>query len=69
MWEVAENYFNNTQKYNCNIIYIRQRFMSVSQDVRSSANFIIGFNQQKGILIIFTMTYHPDILINKTLKG
>ena len=45
--EVAENYFNNARKYNCNMIYIGQRFMSVPKDVRSSANFIVGFNQQK----------------------
>ncbi len=45
--EVAENYFNNARKYNCNMIYIGQRFMAVPRDVRSSSNFIIGFNQQK----------------------
>ena len=45
--DVAENYFNNARKYNCNMIYIGQRFMSVPKDVRSSSNFIIVFNQQK----------------------
>ena len=45
--EIASDYFNNLTKYNVNIIYIVQRFMTVPKDVRSNANFIIGFTQPK----------------------
>ena len=45
--EIASDYFNNLRKYNVNMIYIGQRFMTVPKDVRSNANFIIGFHQPK----------------------
>ena len=43
----AEENFCNNRKYNCCNIYIGQRFMKVPKEVRSTANFIIGFSQQK----------------------
>lgn len=45
--EIASDYFNNLRKYNVNMIYIGQRFMTIPKDVRSNANFIIGFEQPK----------------------
>ena len=45
--EKASEYFNNLRKYNVNMIYISQRFMTVPKVVRRNANFIIGFDQPK----------------------
>ena len=43
----TSEYFCNLRKYNVNMMYIGQRFMTVPKDVRCNANFIIGFHQAK----------------------
>ena len=45
--DITSDSFNNLRKYNVNMIYIGQRFMTVPKDVRSNANFVIGFSQPK----------------------
>ena len=45
--KVGEKASDNLRKYNINMISIGQRFIIVPKDVRSNADFIIGFDQPK----------------------
>ena len=50
------------------MIYIGQRFMTVPKDVRSNANFIIGFHQPKDDSDGFIIMSYRDIWIKKNLN-
>ena len=42
------------------MICIGQRFMTVPKDVRSNANFTIGFSQSKDDSDCFLIMFHQD---------